>query len=314
MSEGKWISDLRPEMPVVEAARQVLAARLKPVRDRLPKAVRHADENPEYVHQLRVSTRRAAAALRIFAESLPPKAFKKARKALRKVRRAAGEARDWDVFLETVHPRAARAVAAERAGLDFLVGAAHGQRLAAQQMLEAASADKALDLDAILHKTVGALEKPTQVPGNYSLRDLAAPLFKEELQRLEEASQRDLHDYKQLHQVRIQGKRLRYAMEVFACCFEKAFRDELYPAVEKMQEILGQANDSHVALEHLEVMRARLRVTSPALWKRYQRGIEAMITYHGRLLPQKRKQFEAWLRNWRKSGAMEAFTRLLKNA
>ena len=43
--------------------------------------------------------------------------------------------------------------------------------------------------------------------------------------------------------MRILGKRLRYAMEMFADCFGPAFREELYPAVEQMQEILGRANE-----------------------------------------------------------------------
>src|SRR3954470_19745556 len=99
MADDKWISDLHGGMPVHAAARRVLEVRLGVVRDRLPWAVHHADEDDEHVHQLRVGTRRAGAALRIFADSLPGKLHKRTRKALRQVRRAAGAARDWDVFL-----------------------------------------------------------------------------------------------------------------------------------------------------------------------------------------------------------------------
>ena len=259
----------------------------------------HADEDPEHVHQLRVSTRRAAAALRIFADCLPKKAFKMARKALRRMRRAAGAARDWDVFLVGISRRPARKAAAERAGLDFLVGVAQGERMAAQVALIETSKKKALDLDAFVHKTVNAVAIPAGVPARYTLRDLAVSVLTEELTRLEHAAQGDLDDYMQLHQVRIQGKRLRYAMEVFASCFDRAFRDELYPAVEEMQEMLGQANDSHVALETLKAVRDRVQAATPPLWKRYQRGIESMIQFHERMLPQKRNQFLKWWRKWR---------------
>ena len=54
--------------------------------------------------------------------------------------------------------------------------------------------------------------------------DLARPLLFERLQDLERTALGDLTDYGQLHQVRIAGKRLRYAMEVFADCFDPAFR------------------------------------------------------------------------------------------
>src|SRR5260221_5916979 len=102
MADDKWISGLRGDMPVPEAARLVLAVRLGVVLDRLPAAVARADEDVEHVHQLRVGTRRAGAAVRIFGDSLPAKLFRKVNRALRAIRRAAGAARDWDGFLDMV--------------------------------------------------------------------------------------------------------------------------------------------------------------------------------------------------------------------
>src|SRR5215831_7032142 len=99
MAEGKWISDLAAETPLVDAARRVLSIRLEVVRDWLGLALREPDKDPEHVHQLRVGTRRAGAALEIFAPCLPEKVYDAARRHLRRLRRAAGAARDWDVFL-----------------------------------------------------------------------------------------------------------------------------------------------------------------------------------------------------------------------
>src|SRR5690349_24128611 len=98
MAGGKWISDLTSDTPVADAARHALTVRLDVVREYLPLALHEADKDPEHVHQLRVGTRRARAALDIFALCLPQKAYKSAKKLLRGLRRAAGEARDWDVF------------------------------------------------------------------------------------------------------------------------------------------------------------------------------------------------------------------------
>ena len=89
------------------------------------------------------------------------------------------------------------------------------------------------------------------------------------LKGLELAASVDPEGYEDLHQIRILGKRLRYAMEVFADCFAPAFREELYPAVESMQEILGNANDSHVACTRLEALSSRLQALARRLeWKR----------------------------------------------
>ena len=100
MADGKWISDLTRETPIADAARRVLSVRLEVVRDYLRLATREPDKDVEHVHQLRVGTRRAGAALNIFSLCLPEKVYRNARRYLRRIRRAAGQARDWDVFLE----------------------------------------------------------------------------------------------------------------------------------------------------------------------------------------------------------------------
>ncbi len=71
MSDEKWITNLAPETPAADAARRVLSVRLAAVAARIAPAVDRSAEDVEHVHQLRVATRRAAAALRIFAECLP---------------------------------------------------------------------------------------------------------------------------------------------------------------------------------------------------------------------------------------------------
>src|SRR5439155_26358979 len=132
MRDGKWIPDLTVNTPPEEAAQKVLAARLHVVRHFLPLAVDSPDEDIEHVHQLRVGTRRAAAALRIFAECLSEKRTRKLRKRIKQIRRAAGAARDWDVFQNALAAWAPKRQAAEQPGLDFLRGHAFAQREAAQ--------------------------------------------------------------------------------------------------------------------------------------------------------------------------------------
>src|SRR4051812_23561883 len=92
MADGKWIAGLTPGMPVSGAAKVVLAERFAVVRQFLPLAAESAWEDPEFVHQLRVGTRRAAAALRAFADALPRKSLKATKGSLRTIRRAAGDA------------------------------------------------------------------------------------------------------------------------------------------------------------------------------------------------------------------------------
>ncbi len=312
MAGGKWIPGLTADTPPADAARRVLTVRLELVRNLLPPALHEAEENPEHVHQLRVATRRARAALDIFADCLPPKAFKRAKRELRDLRRAASEARDWDVFLLSLAERQRQPAARQRPGLDFLTGYALSRRLAAQDHLVAAGQEQPFASDRLLAETVAAVHRPHDDGAPRALIDLARPALGDLLKELDAAARRDLHDYAQLHQVRIIGKRLRYAMEVFADCFEPAFKEELYPAVEEMQEILGNANDSHVACGRLAELRDHAKALLGDQAKRVLPGIAALLRSHQERLPKEREQFETWWARWRETGTEAAFVALLK--
>jgi CHAD domain-containing protein len=313
MADGKWIPNLHGETPLTDAARRVLTVRLEVVRDCLPLALHEPDKDPEHVHQLRVGTRRAGAALDIFSCCLPDKAYKTARKHLRRIRRAAGEARDWDVFLLSLNEWERKPQTKHyRPALDFLIGYALAQRSAAQEKLESADTDYPFSFDRLQAETVAAVGRPHEHHEWQTLADLARPMLSERLADLDEATTRDLEDYGNLHQVRIAGKRLRYAMEVFGDCFVPAFRDELYPAVEQMQETLGNANDSHVAGQRLRALGEKLRRTRPLDWKRFRTGIEAMLRHHRRRLPKERQRFLEWWDHWQKTGTEATLVNLLK--
>src|SRR5262249_25817012 len=137
--DGKWVVGLAADTPTWRAARKALKARLESAAAALaPAADWGAD--PEPVHALRVTTRRAGAALDAFADLLPGKAYRKARKALKGLRRAAGAARDADVFLDTLRVWAVHQSPAARPGLHFLLGHAFARRQTAQVILENALA------------------------------------------------------------------------------------------------------------------------------------------------------------------------------
>jgi CHAD domain-containing protein len=311
MAGGKWIDGLTADTATADAARRVLTVRLEVVREYLPLAVHASDKDPEHVHQLRVGTRRARAALDIFACCLPPKVARAARKQLRDIRRAAGEARDWDVFLLALAERARQQNRRHRAGLDLLMGFAVAQRTVAQAHLEKAAGDDPFAIDRFLADTLAAVLAP-DADGPRTLANLARPVLTDVLHELETAGSQDLDDYEHLHQVRIIGKRLRYAMEVFADCFARPFRDDFYPAVEEMQEILGNANDSHVAAGRLEKLRGELQIRLPVEWKRLQPGIDGLLRYHHERLPRERDHFRGWWERWRQAGGETTLLQLLK--
>jgi CHAD domain-containing protein len=310
LTTGKWIDELTARTSVADAARRVLTLRLQAVSDYLALALREPEEDAEHIHQLRVATRRARAALDIFSDCVPPRALKRAKRDLRNLRRAAGAAREWDVFLTDLAERLAqRPPRRQRAGLDFLTGFALGQRVEAQATLESSVPDS-FARDRHVAELLHSVSMPDRGPA--ILLDLARPCLLDRVHDLDLAVAADLTDYVNLHQVRIAGKRLRYAMEVFAGCFDAEFRAVHYASVEEMQEILGRTNDSYVASQCLEVLRQKAKSMLPAQWKRLKPDFDELQKWHHERLTQGLPHFEKWWRQWQNSGGEAMLLNLLQ--
>lgn len=300
MAEGKWIPGLTPAMPVEDAARAILAARLGVVREYLPLAVEKPFDDPEYVHQLRVGTRRAAAALRVFRDWLPKKHHRATRDHLRTIRQAAGDARDWDVFLENLRTAAPLHTAAGKPALDFLRGYALGERCAAQTRLVEAAEEAGPGFAR------EAVDLPERVRGSHAddpaatLADLAAGHLGGLFAAFNDAVRADPSEPADLHKLRILGKRVRYAMELFADCFAPPLREALYPAVESLQETLGELQDAAVGSLRLTTLRGHIEKVEADEWPRLRRGITGLIRSARAKVPSGRSRFRAWREDWEK--------------
>jgi len=300
MADGKWIDGLHAEMPVAEAARLVLAARFQVVRSHLTLAVESPYKDREHVHQLRVGTRRSGAALEVFRDCLPKKDLKEAKDALRKLRRAAGAARDWDVFILSLEESRALHSAGGKPTLDFLLGYALGERSAAQTRL-AEAADKAgpefIELSTAIcehvHDQLG--DTPADSFGDQARIDLGR-MFNE----FNAAVDDDPSDPKALHKLRILGKQLRYAIEIYAASFPPAMKAQIYPAVESLQEQLGEVQDAVVGTQRLESLRDMARLSIAAEWPRLRPGITKLLHGMRAKVRAGRKRFQAWEKAWTK--------------
>lgn len=306
MAEGKWINGLTPAMPVAGAARVVLAARFEVVRHFLPLAATDPYEDVEYVHQLRVGTRRAGAALRVFGPCLPRKRLRDAKRALRALRRAAGDARDWDVFLLALAD--APADAADRPALDFLSGYALGERAAAQVRLAAAADEVGPRFASVADKLPARTRPPRGDDAPATFGELAAAETAALFAEFDLAVAANPATPDALHQLRILGKRVRYAMEVFAPCFAESFRTELYKSVEALQEALGEVQDAAVGRERLEALRDRVARVLPADAARFEPGFARLFAGYDAAFAAGRERFAAWRAGWDATWAAHAPT------
>jgi CHAD domain-containing protein len=298
MADGKWIEGLKPDIPVVVAAREVLVARFQVVRQYLPLAVEKSFEDPEYVHQLRVGTRRATAALRVFADCLPPKHLKAARRSLKKIRQAAGDARDWDVFILGLPETKPLKVAAGKPALDFLIGYAVGEREAAQVGLRDAVKSNESRFEEESEHLPEAVHDPKTSEAPTTFGDLAASQLSQLMSDLNTAIEANPNTPSELHQLRILGKHVRYALEIFVDCFPAVFKESVYESVEQVQELLGSIQDATVGLERLSIVRDHIKRLIPGEWYRLQKGFDGMMRTLRAKLPTGRRSLQKWRKDW----------------
>jgi CHAD domain-containing protein len=245
---GKWI-DVRPEDSVCHAARLSLEARLMAVVHHLPRAAYHFEQDIEHVHRLRVSTRRAMAAVKLYRDFLPGKRARWIKKQLKKVRRAAGEARDLDVLADRLRTdygeRAARVV--ERIGRE---------REAVQPAI-VEIAERFRRKEEFIRRTADLLEaidcgkwRSGSDCGD-SFGNWAAGQLAEVSQEFFAAVPNENADLSELHQFRIRGKALRYSIELLGSAFDSELRETHYRTIEELQERLGKINDHVTARDRL---------------------------------------------------------------
>lgn len=246
---SKWIEGIAPDGGVYEAARLSLEARLKAVAHWLPLASHQASEDVEYVHRLRVATRRATAALKLYRDWLPRRPRRWLKKQLREIRRAAGEARDLDVLAD----RFKGELGGRPTGLLDQIAE---QRTAAQGAIVDVAA-RCSDKDRYLRKVhqllagIGGHRSPRRPVGDHHGKNETVGCFRRWAhERLDEVVARSFaalpgnsDDPAVLHKFRIRVKALRYAIELLAPAFGPELREVQYPVVEQLQERLGRIND-----------------------------------------------------------------------
>lgn len=246
----KWVQARSGER-TIDVALRTLRGRFRAVLHFLPLAAKKADEDVEHVHKLRVWTRRAAAALKLYEDVLPRRRYRWFKKQLKRIRRAAGDARNCDVLINRL--------SSGRTGRDAKqwLSTIQADRDEAQQSL--LSVQRRLARDDRFERRIKKLLKRIK----FRRKDKASREMKgfdswapEQLRLAADqffaAIPSDPTGEAALHNFRIRGKELRYTMELLAGALPRAVRADLYPQVQDLQERLGQINDFATAKAWLE--------------------------------------------------------------
>lgn len=285
MVDGKLVPGLRASLTANAGLAKLLKVRLAVAAKRCKDLTGDA----ETVHQLRVSTRRATAALRLAKEALPGKRRQRVVDLLRIIRRAAGKVRDIDIFLNAVH--GAHAVSDSTQA--FLAGHIAYSRVMNFDALQAKVAAMLPDLG----KQAAALPATVDAGSSDRFADVLARHAKRMLREFHEtlAAAQDNTDAEHLHLVRIQGKRLRYSLEL------AQGHDRLTSIVEqleKLQEILGDWRDANDILDRLGVAKVATTAVNGAAGSPVVKGIAALTRQHQRVQERQLAAFRRWMKAW----------------
>jgi len=252
---------LKRDMPAAEAFVTIARARLNQLRGN--EDVVFLGSDPEGVHQMRVAVRQLRALVGASRGVLVPAAADYLRQELRWLQRRLGPARDWDVFLaETLAPLERRLP--DESSLPVLRELAE----AAQHDAYAAARDLLLDrrytrfilqLNLWLEDSGWLSGEDGGRSGARPVREIAAVVLDKRCRQVDRLARKHKRlTTEQLHEVRLNAKKLRYAAESFRSLY-KGGAKPFIGAVAGIQDHLGALNDAVVGrglIEDLELRAA----------------------------------------------------------
>ena len=234
---------------VAEAARKVMRLHLYRLLAR-EDGVREGTDTDD-VHRMRVATRRLRAAWRLFGDAYRRRIVDSQVDGLRVLAAALGAVRDLDVQLAGLAAYRADLPEPERVALGALERSWQRQRDAGHAALVKRLRSKAyrrwVDEALELAESPGAGTPRSEERGARLVRHSAASRLYRAYERVRAYESRlDSADIEVIHALRIDGKRLRYALEFLGEPLGERAR-ALVATVTAMQDEIGALNDAHVA-------------------------------------------------------------------
>jgi CHAD domain-containing protein len=205
-----------------------------------------ADIDTEFAHQYRVNLRKARSLLSLFKKEISPGRYRALQLPLKSMAKDTNLLRDLDVFLLDQKDYRAMLPDMFQPGLDALFNRLTRRRRHAWRKVTATLAGE----DYL--ENVKQLEKLTKEPPDFSAPRSRTPIKKQ-------VSRKILSQYRkiqrqgaridattpdeQIHELRIEAKKLRYLLELFTKLFFHDQIRQLIKALKRLQDNLGRFND-----------------------------------------------------------------------
>jgi CHAD domain-containing protein len=275
----------------------------------------------EYIHRMRVASRRLRAALPLFASCFPEKKYRGWMREIRKITRALGEARDIDVqiaFLERYLKEHAspgedddrHAPAQEldpRGAIPTLLYRLKRRRVVLQKKVLSALGELEMShtIDGMQAsiREISPVSRPRgRQPAMYGIPPVAAGRIGKRLIDMF-AYEQWIHNpdaVAEHHAMRIAAKKLRYTMEVYAPLYKWELRKPI-ARIKKIQTLLGDMHDCDVWIDHITLALVKERTRLHSVDAGRHSGAEAIIPLKQLLADRERKRamlHRSFIRFW----------------
>lgn len=268
--------------PVAELARDALRDSLESVRKSLKLAGLCWEQDTEHVHQLRVSGRRALAAVRLFSDVIPSSCAKWFTKKLKAILGAARQARDLDVLMRDQLPHCGRAAEKlekvwrkQRKLCQKPIVRLHEQ-MQKNDCLQSRLCCLLSDLEKSFHAGNTTHQPSCETWAQSHVLDISRRFF---------AAIPGEPSAPSLHGLRILTKRFRYMCDFLEPVLEASTIQEVEAALAELQKRLGALQDHVVARDHFQRSLRHLRKP------RHQKIVRQLIDREERKITQRVAEF-----------------------
>lgn len=279
-------------------------------------------EDIEYVHKMRVTSRRIRATMPLFKDCFPKKRYKRWLNEIKKVTQFLGAARDLDVQIEFIKGYISLLQPTEpKRGMDALLEGLVDQRTNLQSSV--INGLQELEKSQVLNEVNRYCEQIIKDSTGtiFNLHSVREKAFWQISSKLDEFLSMEDYVHKENeilkhHEMRIKAKWLRYTMECFAPLYPKEFSGEI-EMMKNFQDILGETHDCDVWIDRIPkfikdlesetVMFPEKPLTAPE-------SNQDLLKFSAFIEEKRKNQYDKFVSSWDTEKGKNAFEELRKTA
>jgi CHAD domain-containing protein len=259
----------------------------------------------EYIHDVRVASRRLKETLRVFGASIEPAKAREWTKTIKTMLTALSNARDAQVQLGILqefigrHPALAKDPGLTQLAADLTKHHCKLDRKACKVIKTFEKAGVLREMSRFLKEKARSNEDGYGKPQASQLHMRIIPILARRMADVQHYSRFAGRPQcqKELHQLRLCIKKLRYTLELFAPLYGGAL-DESIETAAALQQALGNMHDSTVWLDHLT---AEIPKQAPA---------KGLRSFYKTQKTAQRNYYKKFLKLWTKAGKQKAWTKM----